>query len=206
MLVAMQRDLEHDIKALADRCRGDREFAVELYGALCNAHWRHDDGTEWPGGTWRYVADVVAHLRGHGEDYMDFYCSGGEGEITGRVAAAMAALGWRGVGHGRQLRKIDFATGAVEVLGDDGHWIVEGTDGLTAEWCGVRRSPPGWVGHRYIARDIVEVDAAQVAGEPARLATSVTNRRRTGGRAPRRGRASPRGPAASRASARCPSR
>jgi hypothetical protein len=55
---------------------------------------------EWPGGTWRYVADVVAHLRGRGEDYLDFYCSGGEGAITDRVAAAMDALGWRGVGHG----------------------------------------------------------------------------------------------------------
>jgi hypothetical protein len=121
----MERDLEHDIKALADTARSDREFAVELYGALCNASWRHDDGMEWPGGTWRYVADVVAHLRGRGEDYLDFYCSGGEGEITHCVAAAMDTLGWRGVGHGVRLHKIDFATRTVEVLGDDGQWTAE---------------------------------------------------------------------------------
>jgi hypothetical protein len=126
----VRRDLEHDIKALADRARGDRGFAVELYGALCNASWRHDDGTDWPGGTWRAVAGVVADLRGRGEDYLDLYCSGGEGEITGRVAAAMDALGWHGDGHGARLRKTDFATGTVEVLGDDGEWAVE-SHGIT---------------------------------------------------------------------------
>lgn len=121
----MDRDLEHDIKALADRARDDREFAVELYGALCNAAWRHDDGTEWPGGTWRYVADVVAHLRGRGEEYVDFYCSGGEGAITNRVAEAMAAIGWHGVGHGVRLRAFDPISGEVDVLSDDGQWVVE---------------------------------------------------------------------------------
>src|SRR3954466_13294326 len=115
MLVTVERDLEHDIKALADRTRSDRDYAVELYGALCNADWRHDDGTDWPGGTWRYVGDVVAHLRGRGEDYLDFYGSGGEGEITTRVAGAMAELGWRGVGHGKRLHKLNPTTGSVEV-------------------------------------------------------------------------------------------
>ena len=124
-LVEMGRDLEHDIHALADQARSDREFAIELYGALCNASWRHDDGTEWPGGTWRYVAGAVADLRGCREDYLDFYCSGGEGEITDRVAAAMNTLGWRGVGHGARLRRVDFRTGTTEVLGDDGEWTVD---------------------------------------------------------------------------------
>ena len=71
-VVDVARDLEHDIKALADRARSDREFAVELYGALCNASWHHEDGTDWPGASWRSVADVVAHLRGCGENYLDF--------------------------------------------------------------------------------------------------------------------------------------
>jgi hypothetical protein len=126
----VDRDLEHDIRALADRARRDRGFAVELYGALCNADWRHDDGTEWCG-TWRYAGEVVAQLRGRGEDYMDFYCSGGEGKITDRVAEAMDALGWRGVGHGVRLLSIDPTSGKVEAPGDDGRWIVErpGADG-----------------------------------------------------------------------------
>ena len=124
-LVDVGRDLEHDIQALAERARSDRGFAVELYGALCNASWHHGDGTEWPGGTWRAVADVVAHLRGCGENYLDFYCSGGEGEISDRVTAAMEMLGWQGVGHGARLRRTDFRTGTTEVLGDDGEWTVE---------------------------------------------------------------------------------
>jgi hypothetical protein len=56
---------------------------------------------------------------------LDFYCSGGEGEITDRVAQAMAALGWRGVGHGAPLRRVDFSSGTVEVLSEDGEWVVE---------------------------------------------------------------------------------
>ena len=120
----MARDLEHDLKALADRAREDRDFAGELYAGLCNADWTHDDGTEWSG-SWRYAAGVVAHLRGRGEDYLDFYCAGGEGEITDRVADALAHLGWHGVGHGASLRLIDFSTGEVKVLGDDGEWVTE---------------------------------------------------------------------------------
>jgi hypothetical protein len=127
MVNAVARDLEDDLKAIAERTRNDHGFAVELYGALCNASWRHDDGSDWSG-TWRYAAGMVADLRGCGEDYLDFYCSGGEGEITERVATAMAELGWRGVGHGVRLRKIDFRTGRSEVLGDDGEWVVEPLD------------------------------------------------------------------------------
>lgn len=121
----MERDLEHDIKALAARARTERDFSVELYGALCNAEWCHDNGSRWRGGSWRYIAEFVAHLRGRGEDYLEFYCSGGEGEISARVADAMARLGWHGIGHGSPLRKVDFRTGESHVLGEDGEWVLE---------------------------------------------------------------------------------
>jgi hypothetical protein len=121
----VERDLEHDIQELADEARHDRQFAVELYAALCNAEWHRDDGAEWRGGTWRYVAGVIAHLRGRDEGYLDFYCSGGEGDITDRVAEAMASLGWRGVGHGRRPRLGHVGSGRVDVLRDDGKWVVE---------------------------------------------------------------------------------
>jgi hypothetical protein len=117
------RDLEDDLRALADRVRDDDAFADELYCALCNADWVHDDGAEWTG-SWRYAAGVVAKLRGRGEGYLDFYCSrsGAEGTISERVGAAMAVLGWRGIGHGAPLRLIDFRTGESKVL-VDGDWI-----------------------------------------------------------------------------------
>ena len=122
----MERDLEHDIKALAARARAERDFAVELYCALCNAEWRHEDGSSWPGGTWRDVADEVAHLRGRGEHYLDFYLSGCEGTISDRIADAMAGLGWHGVGHGKRLYKVDLRTGETHVLDDDGQWVPRG--------------------------------------------------------------------------------
>jgi hypothetical protein len=115
------RNLEHDIKPLAERAREEPGFAEELYAGLCNADWSHDDGATWHG-SWRYAADVVAHLRGRSESYLDFYCGGGEGEIIERVAAAMAALGWRGIGHGAPLRMVDVATGESKVF-IDGEWV-----------------------------------------------------------------------------------
>jgi hypothetical protein len=117
------RNLEFDLLALAERARDDRTFADELYCALCNADWVHNDGTEWRG-TWRYAAGIVAHVRGRGEDYLDFYCSptGAEGTISDRVGEAMAALGWHGTGHGAPLRLINFATGERKVF-VDGEWV-----------------------------------------------------------------------------------
>jgi hypothetical protein len=123
----VERDLEHDLKALADRALLDYDFAVELYGALCNADWEHDDGTEWHA-TWRYAAGVVADLRGCGEFYLDFYCFGGEGQISDRVADAMAELGWHGVGHGAQLRKFNPRTAESWVLSADGEWVADEPD------------------------------------------------------------------------------
>jgi hypothetical protein len=118
-----ERDLERDLRALAGRAGRDDAFADELYCALCNADWVHDDGTEWRG-SWRHAGGVVAELRGKGEGYLDFYCSpsGAEGTISERVGAAMAALGWHGTGHGAPLRRIDFATGESKVF-VDGDWI-----------------------------------------------------------------------------------
>jgi hypothetical protein len=39
----------------------------------------------------------------------------------------MPPLGWRGLGlgPGSRLAKIDMTTGTVEVLGDDGQWVVQ---------------------------------------------------------------------------------
>lgn len=117
-----QRDLELDLRALAERARVDA-FADELYCSLCNVDWVHDDGAKWSC-TWRYAGGVVADLRNVGEDYIDFYCSpsGAEGTISDRVAEAMRDLGWRGTGHGAPLRLIDFRAGTSKVL-IDGEWV-----------------------------------------------------------------------------------
>lgn len=63
------------------------------------------------------------------EIYLDFYCSpsGNEGTISDRVAAAMADLGWHGLGHGSELRLVDFRTGTRKVW-RDGAWVDEERD------------------------------------------------------------------------------
>ncbi len=112
------RDLEFDLQALAPRLRTDRSFADEMYCALCNADWRHVDGTSWHG-SWRYSAGLIATLRGRGEDYIDFYCTRAceEGTISDRVASAMAELGWSGQGHGSK------AVYALEPSGEQTVWV-----------------------------------------------------------------------------------
>lgn len=111
------RDLEFDLQTLSARLRADDTFAVEVYCALCNTDWRHDDGTEWHG-SWRYSAGLVATLRGRGEDYLRFYCSGlrdgREGTVSDRVADAMAKLGWSGTGHGSdRIHETDMRPGEI---------------------------------------------------------------------------------------------
>jgi hypothetical protein len=72
----------------------DRRFAEDLYRALCNTSWFRN-GKEWDC-TWRMAGGIVADLRDRGEEYIDFYCSGGEGNVTTEVAAEFAQLGWTG--------------------------------------------------------------------------------------------------------------
>ena len=88
-------DLERDL-CLSPRMRGftrSELFAVLLYDALCNTTWRHRaTGTQWHC-SWRHAGGVVAALRCDG-DYLDWYCSGGEGLVDDQVLAEIEALGW----------------------------------------------------------------------------------------------------------------
>jgi hypothetical protein len=68
-------------------------FAALLYGALCNTQWKHTaSGVEWSC-SWRSAGGIVATLRGEG-DYLDWYCSTGEGLVDEQVVAEIRALGW----------------------------------------------------------------------------------------------------------------
>ena len=87
--------LEHDLGASARiraLVRSDL-FAALLYGALCNTQWKHTaSGVEWSC-SWRSAGGIVATLRGEG-DYLDWYCSTGEGLVDEQVLAEILALGW----------------------------------------------------------------------------------------------------------------
>ena len=92
---AIQPSLERDL-GLSTRIRGlvCRElFATLLYSALCNTAWRHKaTGIPWSC-SWRHAGAVVANLRCQG-DYMDWYCSMGEGLVDEQVLTEIEALGW----------------------------------------------------------------------------------------------------------------
>lgn len=72
---------------------GDDKLAVEIYRALCNVSWEHEDGSRYSG-TWRYAGEVVADLRQKEESYLDFYCSGGEGTVSDYVEESLRERGW----------------------------------------------------------------------------------------------------------------
>ena len=71
----------------------DRDAAVRLYQALCNQAWAGPDGRVLTS-SWRRAGRIVADARGRGEDYLDFYCSGGEDEVAADVQAFLETLGW----------------------------------------------------------------------------------------------------------------
>jgi hypothetical protein len=88
-------DMECDLGASA-RIRElvrSEVFATLLYGALCNSVWCHKaTGTPWHC-SWRRAGGIVAALRSEG-DYLDWYCSSGEGLVDTQVLMEIGALGW----------------------------------------------------------------------------------------------------------------
>ncbi len=77
---------------IRDLVRSDL-FATLLYGAMCNTVWRHVATGTLCYCTRRHAGNVVAMLRCEG-DYMDWYCSMGDGLVDEQVMAELAALGW----------------------------------------------------------------------------------------------------------------
>jgi hypothetical protein len=87
----LERDLAQSPR-IRDLIRSD-VFATLLYGALCNTTWRHTaTGALWHC-SWRHAGGIVAELRCEG-DYLDWYCSMGEGLVDDQVLAEIEALGW----------------------------------------------------------------------------------------------------------------
>lgn len=76
-------NLEYDLRStdwVLDKARTRRDYAQNLYAALCNNQFQRLDvmpilkDQRWSC-TWRYAGGIVANMIGRG-DYMDWYCSG----------------------------------------------------------------------------------------------------------------------------------
>ena len=72
----------------------DFSYAEKLYNALCNNTWENVETKDQYYCSWRYAGGIVAHNRRFPSDYLDFYCSGNEGDIDSEIAEDFAKLGW----------------------------------------------------------------------------------------------------------------
>ena len=71
----------------------DKEFAKELYAALCNMQWYSQENDYTYGSTWRQASALVSDFRCE-KDYLGFYASGNEGTVTQRIRDIMLELGY----------------------------------------------------------------------------------------------------------------
>jgi hypothetical protein len=100
----MTRDHQHyfaqkfsdDFRELfTKKVREDETFGVELWSALANVRWYHQDDPshEDQGYSFRGAGALIASMLCHG-DYMDWYCSGSDGVVSEYISKAMANRGW----------------------------------------------------------------------------------------------------------------
>ena len=94
----MSHKFEEDLQQLSSRIANDLDFATDVYGALCNMRWQNkEDSEDIYSCSWRYAGGLIAEMRDNTEymNYLDFYCSGNEGQITEEVCEAFEKLGWK---------------------------------------------------------------------------------------------------------------
>ena len=91
----LERRLLNDLQTLGDLV-ADESFHHELYRALAGPRWfLEGDGGSHVSLSWRRAEEAVNNLRAeHGRDPLALAQSGGEGEVSARVADALAPLGW----------------------------------------------------------------------------------------------------------------
>lgn len=85
---------EFDIEKLIPKLMNN-EYAKDFYRALCNMRWKKYGYPEPYSCSFRYAGGLVAKLRNKGEDYMNFYLSGNEGNITKEISKDLHKLGWK---------------------------------------------------------------------------------------------------------------
>jgi hypothetical protein len=80
---------------LSKRIKQDDIFAKNFYASLCNTVWFNKSTQDIYSCSWRYAGGFVAKIRRKGENYLDFYCSGEEGEYHRDVYNELNKLGYK---------------------------------------------------------------------------------------------------------------
>ena len=78
--------------ALGNQIRAKHSVACDMWCALANVDWKHDNGDE-AGYTFRAAGDLVAAIKGSG-NYMHYYCCGPDAVVSDEIEKAMAKMGW----------------------------------------------------------------------------------------------------------------
>lgn len=80
----------HNIKS---KMRASKDYCKRFYAAMCNTDlFKIGEKGEY-GYSWRSAGGLVADILGEG-DYLDWYCSGGEGHVDEEIADDLNAIGW----------------------------------------------------------------------------------------------------------------
>lgn len=89
-------NLEKDLRSsqyIHDKCVSSETYCRDLYSALCNNRFVYNyNDKEWDF-SWRYAGGIISDILEKGE-YLDWYCSGNEGNVTDEVRSDLIKLGW----------------------------------------------------------------------------------------------------------------
>jgi hypothetical protein len=91
----LERHLLNDLQTLGDLVADD-SFFPELYRGLAGTRWFLGDDGGHVSLSWKRAEEAVNNLRSaHGREPLTLAQTGGEGEVSDRVAGALEQLGWR---------------------------------------------------------------------------------------------------------------
>jgi hypothetical protein len=81
-----------DSAEIKTKMRTSKNYCKRFYSTLCNNELAF--GTYETSYSWRATGGLISEILGEG-DYMNWYCSGGEGNIDEEVRADLLAIGWQ---------------------------------------------------------------------------------------------------------------
>jgi hypothetical protein len=84
------RDIQDSV-AIKTKMRASKQYCKRFYATLCNNELMY--GVHMTGYSWRATGGLIADILGEG-DYMDWYCSGGEGNIDDEVQDDLLEIEW----------------------------------------------------------------------------------------------------------------